>query len=45
MIQSGFQGLTEGKEAGHESEREVERGERERATDLYDGKLQKCLEG
>lgn len=45
MIQSGFQGLTEGKQAGHEGEREAERGKRERGTDLYDGKLQRCLGG
>lgn len=45
MIQSGFQGLTEGKQTGREGEREAERDERERVTDLYDGKLQRCLEG
>lgn len=49
MIQSGFQGLTEGKQAGNEGKRvRGRRGvakERERATDLYDGKLQRCLEG
>ena len=45
MIQSGFQGLTEGKQAGYESEREAESGEEARATDLFDGKLQRCLEG
>ena len=45
MIQSGFQGLTEGKQAGEEGEREAEYGERKRGTDLYDGKLQRCLEG
>ena len=45
MIQSGFQGLTEGKQAEREGEREAEGGERERGTDLYDGKLQRCLEG
>jgi len=45
MIQSGFQGLTEGKQAGRGGEREAECGGEERATDLFDGKLQGCLEG
>ena len=45
MIQSGFQGLTEGKQAVYEGKREAERGREERTTDLFDGKLQRCLEG
>jgi hypothetical protein len=45
MIQSGFQGLTEGKQAEDEGEKEAERGEGERGTDLCDGKLQRSLEG
>lgn len=44
MIQSGFQGLTEGKQAGCEGERATEGDGEERATDLFDGKLQRCLE-
>ena len=43
MIQSGFQGLTEGKQAGHWCKREAEHDGEERATDLFDGKLQRCL--
>lgn len=45
MIQSGFQGLTEGKQTGYESKREAECSREERAADLFDGKLQRCLEG
>jgi hypothetical protein len=44
VIQSGFQGLTEGKQAGYRGKREAERDGEERATDLFDGKLQRCLE-
>jgi len=44
MIQSGFQGLTEGKQAGHWGKREAEHDGEKRATDLFDGKLQRCLE-
>ena len=45
MIQSGFQGLTEGKQAGYWGEREAVRGGEEREAHLLDGKLQRCLEG
>jgi len=45
VIQSGFQGLTEGKQAAQWVKREAGRDGEERATDLFDGKLQRCLEG
>ena len=45
MIQSGFQGLTEGKQTGDYGKRKAGCGREEGATDLFDGKLQRCLEG
>ena len=45
MIQSGFQGLTEGKQAGAGVRGKQSAAGEKGATDLFDGKLQRCLEG
>ena len=45
MIQSGFQGLTGGKQTEARVRGKQSAAGEKGATDLFDGKLQRCLEG